>query len=137
MAVSIVPKSFWTFPRFPSFFDEDEDMGMTLSSPSGISLSEDEKHVYVSAALPGVDPKDIEVTFDKGVVWIKGESQEEDKSKKYYRKAASSFSYRIGVPGEIDSSAEPEAKYKNGVMTVSFPKSPKSQPKKISVKAEK
>mgnify|MGYP000344849268 CR=1 FL=1 len=107
---------------------------MMTNWPSGLSLSEDDKNVYVQASVPGVDPKDIEVTFDKGVVWIKGESKDEEQNKKYYRKAASSFSYRVAVPGDIDSTQEPQASVKNGVMTVTFTKSPKAQPKKISVK---
>lgn len=139
MALSLTPRSVWAPSfRFPSFFDEDEDMSLAVSSSSGVSISEDEKHVYVSASLPGVDPKDVEVTFDKGIVWIKGESsEEENKGKKYYRRATSSFSYRIAVPGELDMNIEPKATCKHGVMTVEFAKSAKSQPKKISVSTEK
>lgn len=139
MALDLIPGNFWNISPFrvPSLLTEDDDW--TVSSPSGISISEDDKRVYVSTALPGLDEKDIEVTFDKGTLWVKGESREEDtsKQKKYYRKATSSFSYRIAVPGDLDANAEPEASYKNGVMTVSFTKSPTSQPKKIAVKVSK
>jgi len=55
---------------------------------------------------------------------------------KYYRKATSSFSYRVAVPGEIDLNVEPEAESKHGVMRVIFAKHPKMQPKKITVKAK-
>lgn len=135
MSFDLVPGSFFNFPRFPSIISDDEDW-LTSAAPSGISISEDEKHVFVSAHLPGIDEKDVDMTFDKGMLWIKGEAheEEEDKKKKFYRKAASSFSYRVAVPGDLDLTTEPEAKYKNGVMTVSFTKSPKSQPKKITVK---
>lgn len=127
----------WPNLRFPTAWDEDDDMSMTVSSPSGLSISEDDKYVYVEASMPGLDTKDIEVTFDKGVIWIKGEAKEEEKAKKYYRRASRSFSYRVAVPGEIDPNTEPEATYKNGVMTVMFTKSPKTQPKKITVKSTK
>lgn len=136
MAFDLVPRRFWSFPT-SSWFDLDEDdMSLTQSAPSGISISEDEKHVYVDAAFPGVEPKDVEITFDKGVLWLKGESieTEEDKKKKYYRKASSVFSYRVAVPGEIDLNIDPEAESKYGVMRVSFTKHPKVQPKKIEVK---
>jgi len=138
MAFDLIPSSFWTFPafRFPSLWEE-EEKELTAGVPSGLSVSEDEKNIYVEAALPGIDPKDIEVTFDKGILWIKGEAKEEEKKKKYYRKASRSFSYRVAVPGEIDEKVEPEAKCKNGVMTVTFAKSPKTQPKRITVKTEK
>lgn len=140
MAFDLVPGSFWSFPSFriPSVWDEEDDWTPS-GAPSGISISEDEKSVYVSAALPGVSEDNIDMTFDKGVVWIKGDSkeEEEDKKRKHYRKATSSFSYRIAVPGEIDPNKDPEAVYKNGVMTVTFSKSPASQPKKISLKKAK
>jgi len=46
--------------------------------------------------------------------------EEETKEKKYYRKATSSFSYRVAVPGEIDQNKEPYASCRNGVMTVTL-----------------
>ena len=136
MALDLVPSRFWSFPT--RWFDMDEDeMSLTATSPSGLSISEDDKNVYVEAALPGLKSEEVEVTFDKGVLWIKGESKQEEKEeKKYYRKATRSFSYRVAVPGEVDMNKEPEATMENGVMTVAFPKHPKSQPKKISVKSK-
>lgn len=134
MAIDLVPTSFWRFPVSRSVWDDDEDISM-MSTPSGISISEDETHVYVEVALPGVDPKDVDITFDKGTLWVKGEAKIEEKKKKFYRKATSSFSYRIAVPGEIDGLVEPEASAKHGVMTVTFAKSKSTLPKKISVKA--
>lgn len=137
MVLDITTRPFWRFPTLSNSWDDDDDWGLRTSLPSGLSISEDEKNVYIEAAVPGVDPKEIEVTVDKGVVWIKGESKQEEKNKKYYRKAASSFSYRVAVPGDIDPNGEPQAAVKNGVMKVTFAKSPAAQPKKISVREEK
>ena len=134
MAYDLIPGSFWRFPPIKSFWDDEDDLTLTSTSPSGLSVSEDDKHVYVEAAVPGVNPKDIEITFNKGVLWIKGETKSEEKSKKYYRKATGSFSYRVAVPGEIDLKKDPDATSKNGVMTVTFSKLPVSEPKKISVR---
>lgn len=136
--VDLVPGSFWRFPRFPSIWDEDEDWGLTVSPPSGLSISEDDKHVYVEAAVAGLDPKDIDVTYDKGVLWIKGEAkeEEEDKRKKYYRRSTQSYSYRVMVPGDLDQNVEPDVTSKNGVVRVAFTKKPKTQPKKLTVKAK-
>jgi HSP20 family protein len=132
----LVPYSFSSLPIFRNFWD-DEDSWLTPSSSSGLSISEDDKSIFVEAALPGIDPKKIEVTFDKGVVWIKGEADVEEKDgKKFYKRAASSFSYRVVVPGEIDQNSEATATYKNGVMTVTFAKLPQSQPKKIAVNVD-
>lgn len=104
---------------------------------SGLTISEDKGHVFVEAHLPGLKPEHIEVTFEKGILWIRGEKkeEEEDKHKKYYKKASSAFSYRLQVPGMIDEKKEPEATYKDGVMKVSFPKTQESQSKKIKIKS--
>ena len=131
MSYDLIPRSFFTFPTLQSIVEDDEFP--TLSTPQGVTISEDTEKVYIEASLPGIDPKEVEITFDKGVLWIKGEKKEEDTGKKYYRKAIRSFSYRVGVPGEIDTSKDPEAMSEHGVMKISFFKSPQSQPKKIAV----
>ncbi len=139
MSSNLIPTRLLSFPNLslPSIWDEAEDW---LTSPtnqsSGLSVSEDENHVYVEAAVPGIDPKDIDITFQDGYLWIRGESkqEEENKKKKYYRRASQSFSYRVAVPGDIDTTKEPEATYKHGMMNISFAKSPKVEPKKIQVK---
>lgn len=140
MSRKMTPRSLWSFPmlRFPSFFEEGEEEGWleNFSEPSGLSVSEDSAYVFVEAAVPGLKPDEIEMTFDKGILWIKGEKREEteEKTKKYYRKALSVFSYRIAVPGNIDESKQPEAICKNGVLYVTFYKASPSQPKKIPIK---
>lgn len=137
--VNLVPRSFFS-PRFPSFWDDEDSMlsPLSITQDSGLTVSEDDKNIYVEAAVPGLDPDKVEVTYDKGVLWIRGnqEQEEKDDKKKYYRKASSSFSYHVAVPGKIDEQAEPNAVCKNGVMRVTFAKVPEVQPKKITVKKE-
>lgn len=86
--------------------------------------------------MPGLKAEDIDITFKNGELWVQGERKEEekDKKKKYYRMASSSYSYRILVPGNVDEKDEPEASYKDGIMTVTFKKVPVTEPKKITVK---
>ncbi len=133
-------RSSWSFPmfRFPNFLDEREEEGWPehFSEPSGLSVYEDEKHVTIEAALPGLTPDEIDMTFDKGILWIKGEKKEnlESSSKKYYRKALSSFSYRIAVPGSIDEDQTPEAFCQSGVLHVVFTKAHHSEPRKITIR---
>ncbi len=137
MAFDLIPRSFLNMPnRLPSLF-EDDDWASFLPS-SGLTVSEDDQHVYIEAAVPGVDPDQVEVTYDKGVLWIRGASdqKEEDKEKKFYRKASSSFSYRVAVPGEVDENTEPDAVCKNGVMKITFNKLPEVQPRKINIRRE-
>jgi|SRR3989344_798530 len=139
MANDIIPRTFLMSPflSLPSVWEDIEEMLPTTGNINGLSVSEDEQNIYISAAVPGVNPKDIDISLNKGVIWIKGESKEEEKGKKFYRKATNAFSYRVTVPGEIDQNIEPEATYKNGIMTVTFVKSPKLKPKKITIKSSK
>lgn len=138
MVTSLIPRRFLSFPNLslPDFWGEEEEWLTSPSTQSGLSVYEDENKVYVEAAVPGIDPKDIDVTFQDGYVWIRGETKEEeqDKRKKYYRKASRSFSYRVAVPGDVDGTKDPEATCKHGVMTIAFTKSSEAQPKKIQVK---
>lgn len=119
-----------------SLFDEEMDEDFKSMGASNISLSEDDKHVYVEANMPGLKDNEIEITFDKGILWIKGEHKEseENKKRKFYYKTHRSFSYRIAVPGDIDPKSDPAAKYENGVIHVTFNKSQKEMPRKIELK---
>lgn len=139
MPNGLVPKNFLSFPTFrmPSLWDELIDETRLDTIPSGLSISEDEKGFYVDAALPGIDPKDIEVTFERGILYISGHSKQEKKEKKFYRKATSSFSYSVAAPAEVDGKKEPKVTYSNGMMHAVFAKTQAHMPKRIEVKVEK
>jgi HSP20 family protein len=139
MPLDLIPRRLLSFPSLslPNFWDEDEEWLTAPSTQSGLSVYEDANKVYVEAAVPGIDPKNVDITFQDGYLWVRGETkeEEEDKNKKYYRRSSQSFSYRVAVPGDININKDPEATYKHGVMKVAFSKSPKVEPKKIQVKA--
>ncbi|MBW2649019.1 MAG: Hsp20/alpha crystallin family protein [Deltaproteobacteria bacterium] len=109
-------------------------------SPS-INVTEDDKEVRISAELPGMDEKDIDVSLTSDTLTIKGEKEEkeEDKGKEYYRMERSygSFQRVIPLPDEIDTE-KTEASFKNGVLNVVLPKiaEAKSSRKKIAIKKE-
>lgn len=103
---------------------------------SGLSVYEDENHVYVEAHTPGIPSENIQVTYEKGVLWIRAEHSEEKKEVKYHTKASSKFSYRVPMPERIDESKTPEATCKDGVLKITFNKSPSSKPQKIEVKTQ-
>ena len=131
----LVPKSFFSLPTLSSMFDED-DWGFMSNSPSGLSVSEDDKHVYVEAAVPGVDPKDVDITYEKGIIRISARTKKEEKEgKKYWKRSQSEFSYQFSVPGDVDANAEPSAEVRNGIVHLMFAKAAKAQPKKIAVKS--
>jgi len=131
----LVPKSFFSLPTLSSMFDED-DWGFMSNSPSGLSVSEDDKQVYVEAAVPGVDPKDVDITYEKGIIRISANTKQEEKEgKKYWKRSQSEFSYQFSVPGDVDATAEPSAEVRNGIVHLTFAKAAKAQPKKIAVKS--
>lgn len=137
MSRELIPRNFleniWDFDDdLLSLFDTRSTSGLS----SGLSVSEDDKHVYVEASVPGVDPDKIEVSYDKGVLWVRGQQEDKEKDRKYYRRASASFSYRMAIPGNVDENQDPEAIYKNGIMKVTFNKVPEPQPKKIAVKVQ-
>ena len=63
-------KDLFRFPMisFPSLMEDVEDLLPTSNLLNGLSISEDDKNVYIEAAVPGVDPKEVEVTFSKGIL---------------------------------------------------------------------
>jgi HSP20 family protein len=110
----------------------------TVSWIPHVDIHEEEQRFVVSADLPGVERKDIDVSADKGVLTIKGERRSEKKSAKdgYERleRASGSFLRRFTLPESADAEAI-QATLVNGVLEVSIPKRPQEQPRRISVQA--
>jgi HSP20 family protein len=105
-----------------------------------VDLVETEKAFELSAELPGVDAKDLDVTLADGILTIKGEKSEakEEKDKGYYlsERRYGSFQRSLELPRGVDSE-KIEANFSNGVLKLILPKTPERQKKdrKITVKA--
>ena len=101
---------------------------------------ENEKGYEITADLPGMDEKNIEVKVTDGVLTMKGERREEmeEKKKDYYLQERSygSFQRSFELPDSVDAD-KIEANFKKGVLTVKLPKKVEAQKpaKKIEVKA--
>lgn len=106
-----------------------------------VNVAESAKDVTVTAELPGVDEKDVDVSFSNNVLTIKGEkkAEHEEKDKNYHRieRSYGSFMRAVPMPVEIDTDGV-EAKFAKGVLTVKLPKTREAQKdiKKIAVKGE-
>jgi len=129
------------FNNFFRGFDlEPFESRMGAFSPK-VDVTENEKEIKISAELPGMDEKDIDVSLQNDMLTIKGEKKEEkeDKGKDYYRMERSygSFSRTIPLPVEVETD-KVEAKFKKGVLGITLPKTAKAvaETKKISVKVE-
>lgn len=105
----------------------------SLQGASNVSLSEDETHIYVDAALPGLSEDEIEVTLEKGILWIQGHKKEEEEKKKYHYKATRSYSYQLALPESVDENGETKASYEKGVLHITFNKAKGQIPKKICI----
>lgn len=129
------------FDNFFRGFDIEPFQNRLGSFSPKIDIAENDKEIKISAELPGMDEKDIDLSINKEMLTIKGEKKEEreDKGKDYYRMERSygSFSRSIQLPAEIDTN-KVDAKFKKGVLTVMLPKTAKaiSDTKKITVKVE-
>ncbi|MDP7557437.1 MAG: Hsp20/alpha crystallin family protein [Nitrospinaceae bacterium] len=103
-----------------------------------VDVTETENEFLISAELPGMDEKDIDVTFDDGNLTLKGEKkiEKEDKLKEYYRveRSYGSFQRSFQVPETVDQD-NIDASFSKGVLTVKLPKTPeeKKEVKKIPV----
>ena len=104
-----------------------------------VNVVEDDKEVRVTAELPGVTEKDVEVTLTQNTLTIKGEKKEEheEKGKSYYRaeRAYGTFQRVIPLPAEVEQD-KAEATFKNGVLTIRLPKTEaaREQRKRIEIK---
>ena len=129
---------------FPSRWLEMTPLSKLTSEIRGlvpaVDVIDEEKAYRVTAELPGLTEKDIEVTKDGDLLTIKGEKKEEheEKEKGYFlsERHFGSVERSLRLPEGIDDS-KIEAKFENGVLTVTLPKTPEavSKPKKIEIKA--
>ena len=132
----------WRWPLRGSLFDlaPTWPTEMTFGTVPAVDVAEKDNQYQISAELPGMDQNNIEVTLSNGVLTIKGEKKEEkEESKKDYylsERRYGSFQRSFQVPEGVDAE-KIEANFKNGILSVSLPKTAAAQKdqKKIAIKA--
>lgn len=126
------------FQRFFGEPLEETSKSITAWTPR-VDVEETDKEILVKADLPGVEAKDVEISVSDGALILKGEKKEEreEKKKNYHcvERFVGKFYRELALPpsADADKIAATSAK---GVITVTIPKKPEAQPKKISVKAQ-
>jgi len=128
------------FDRF--FSDLDLPMRDLFAAPGAwipaFEVSETADEVVVRAELPGVDPKNVEVTVSGNVLTIAGEKREESEAREgvTYRceRRFGSFQRSIELPAAVDAD-KVRAENVNGVLTVRLPLTESSKPRRIKVLA--
>ena len=100
-------------------------------------IYEDGEEIVLRAELAGVEPKDVEIRFENGVLTLKGERklEKEEKRENYHRVELSygTFTRAFSLPASIDSE-KIRAESKHGVLHLHLPKKPEAKPKSIQVK---
>jgi len=137
--MAMVPfRPFSMLSNWPSVWDDDDLLGASGSS-NNLDVYETEDEVVVKANVAGVPADKVEVMFEKGVLRIKAQKEEEkeDKQRQHYSRSSWNYSYRVTIPGVsmLDHSVEPDAVIKDGVVQVTFKKAEASKPKQLKVKS--
>jgi HSP20 family protein len=103
-----------------------------------LDIKEDDQYLTVTADLPGVEQKDVEIALHDNVLILKGEKRSERHEKKdSYRcveRMFGSFERRVTLPADVDSD-KAEATMNNGVLTLRLPKLAGSRSKTIPIRS--
>jgi HSP20 family protein len=120
------------FPRFVARNGGEELSQLTL----GIDVFETPEEMVVKAAVPGVDPKDVEISVEEDVLTIKGESrhQEETSDENYLRRELryGSFQRALRLPPTVDAE-HATASFENGMLKLTLPKKPEARARTIKI----
>ena len=118
--------------------DNDASNIVTSHWRPAVDIKEEQEQFLITADLPGVDPKDIEITMEDGVLSIKGErTSEATQEKEGYKRVermSGTFYRRFSLPDSADAERI-EATGKDGVLTIVLPKHEKLQARRIEVKS--
>jgi HSP20 family protein len=123
--------------RWPRLAPE-QNGGRVIEWSPAADISETDKEYVIRAELPAVSKEDVQVTFDAGVITIKGQRKQrtEDKKEKFHRieSFCGTFERSFSLPENVDAEGI-SCQSKDGVLTVHLPKTvmKSEQPKRISV----
>ena len=121
----------------PVMWDEDEQDWPQMTMTEGIDVYEEEDKIVVKAAVPGVSPEKVDVTFEDGVLRIRAkveETQEEKEKKRvtYRMDRVASFDYTTTLPRPVDAQSI-NAVVEDGVVVISAKIAETAKPRRIEV----
>lgn len=127
------------FREFNKLYDrasQDASSGATADWAPAVDIEEYTDKFVLYADVPGVDPKSIEVTLEKGVLTLSGNrepaAEQSGVERRRVERATGRFHRRFALPDTVDSDAV-SASNRNGVLEVTIPKRPQVQPRRIAV----
>jgi len=121
---------------FDSFFS---DVPRTFSVNPAVDIRENEEGYSMEVELPGMTDKDVEVKVEGNLLTISSKKKEEkeEKKKDYVMRERKSYSFsRSFVLPENTDSEKISAEFKNGLLTLSVPKSEAAKPKLLEIKVK-
>jgi HSP20 family protein len=123
---------------FDGFLGGRREGGFAEFSPK-VDLIENDKEIKVTAELPGMEEKDIEISAEDDMLVLKGEKrhEKEEKTEETYRleRSYGSFRRHLPLPCKVDGD-KAKATFSKGVLTIVLPKAPvAAQGRKIKVEA--
>ena len=124
-------RMFEPFFRMPYFAEETQGTGWNPA----VDVLEENDRIIVKVEAPGVDEKNLHVTFEDGILTISGERQFERKDDRNYHRierAYGTFTRTFSLPRSVDAT-QIAANYRNGVLEVEIPKKEESRPKQIHI----
>ncbi|HYH06624.1 MAG TPA: Hsp20/alpha crystallin family protein [Thermoanaerobaculia bacterium] len=119
---------FFRFPYLP-------EVSQAAAWNPPVDVVEQNDRILVKVEVPGIDEKDLHVTFEDGLLTVSGERQFERKDDSNYHRierAYGSFTRSFTLPRSVDAS-QIMANYRNGVLEIEIPKKEESRPKQISI----
>ncbi|CAM0998536.1 Low molecular weight heat shock protein [Rhodanobacter sp. Root179] len=124
------------FDRFLQPEDGDASNVVTSQWAPRVDIREDEQRFVILADIPGVDPAQIEVSMDKGILTIKGErdavAAEKDGKFTRVERARGAFHRRFALPDSADAEGV-TATGKFGVLEIVIPKKAQATPRRITI----
>lgn len=93
-----------------------------------VEVTDLDKELRVTAELPGVEEKDVEIRIEDNVLMLRGEkhAEQEDKDRRYSERYYGQFERRIALPAEVDDDGA-NATFRNGLLTVTLPKTERAR----------
>lgn len=119
------------FDPFKSLLDDDNWPTMRQN---GLKIHETETDIIAQSVVAGIPAENVEANIVDGVLTIKAEVKEEDKSKDEFKSSSYQYYYTAALSGGDWQKAEAEVKH--GILTVTIPKAEEAKPKKITIKTK-
>jgi HSP20 family protein len=130
-------------PRFNREIDQLFDEALrsatgTVTWAPACNAYEDEQGFWVEAAVPGMEPGEIELEVEDGILTLRGERKGMKKEGVTWylsELTEGKFSRTFTLPSNVDH-GKASAYYKNGILTVQFPKSEEAKPRRIAIESK-